>query len=280
MTGNAWISRLLKSPSSTNPAEQVLDITPMAEWFTQSNPPRAMTIAIGTGAPEPEPWENTVPPSAGKTNTAGVEIIKHFEGLRTTAYLDPVGILTIGYGHTSAAGPPTVYPGMTITAAEAEAILRRDLNLFEQGVDEVLTIATNEDQFSAMVSFSFNVGLGAFRDSTLLRKHNSADFAGAAAEFRRWVYADGQVLPGLVRRREAERALYLSEDYTQFLQRETELIETSISSNRGRRVVGILATAAATIGLLWGVNHWAEWTQSPELTPADVPEAVEDSGTE
>jgi GH24 family phage-related lysozyme (muramidase) len=71
------------------------------------------------------------------------------------------------------------------------------------------TITTRENQFSAMVSFAFNVGLNAYRGSTLLRKHNAGDFAGAAAEFPRWVYAGGEVLPGLVRRREAERTLYL-----------------------------------------------------------------------
>lgn len=275
MTGNAWISRLLKSPSSTNPTEQVLDITPMAEWFTQGNPPRAMTIAIGSGAPEPDEWAGSVPPSSGQTNAAGIDIIKHFEGLRTTAYLDPVGIWTIGYGHTSAAGPPTVYAGMTITAAEAEVILRRDLDVFEQGVDAALTIATNEDQFSAMVSFSFNVGLGAFRDSTLLRKHNVGDFAGAAEEFRRWVYGDGQVLPGLVRRREAERALYLSEDYTQFFTRESEPAATSPPINRRRRAAGIVVAAAAAIGLLWGANHWAE-----RANLSAPPPAVEDGRAE
>jgi len=115
------------------------------------------------------------------------------------------------------AGPPQVYPGMVITQAEAEAILRRDLQVFETGVRNALTIATNSDQFSAMVSFAFNVGVGDFSGSTLLRKHNAGDFAGAANEFLRWVYAGGQFLPGLERRRKAERALYLSQDYTIYL---------------------------------------------------------------
>jgi GH24 family phage-related lysozyme (muramidase)/uncharacterized protein YcbK (DUF882 family) len=217
MVGGSWISRLTKSPSPNNPAEQVLNITGMAKWFATDAAPNAMTIAIGTGAPEPPQWEDPeTPPNSGQINDDGVELIKHFEGLRTTAYRDPVGIWTIGYGHTSMAGPPTVYEGMTITAAEAETILRQDLNVFEQGVNDAITIATNADQFSAMVSFSFNVGVSAFRNSTLLRKHNAADFAGAADEFLRWVYADGQVLPGLVRRRKAERALYLSEDWRQY----------------------------------------------------------------
>jgi GH24 family phage-related lysozyme (muramidase) len=207
MQGGVWLSRITKSDSTSNPQEQVLDVTGMAAWFDRPDYPTAMTISLGTGAPEPEPWQ---PPQNGQINAAGLALIKEFEGLRTTAYRDPVGIWTIGYGHTSMAGPPQVYEGMTITAAEAEAILQQDLDLFEQGVTDALTITTNENQFSAMVSFSFNVGLGAYRNSTLLRKHNAGDFAGAANEFLRWIYADGQILPGLVRRREAERSLYLS----------------------------------------------------------------------
>jgi GH24 family phage-related lysozyme (muramidase) len=206
MQGNVWISRITKSPSSTNPQEQVVNITGMEAWFNRSDSPKGMTVSMGTGAPEPEQW---VPPQSGQINQAGLDLIKHFEGLRTTAYKDPVGIWTIGYGHTSMAGPPPVYEGMTITTAEAEIILKQDLDIFERGVTDALTITTNENQFSAMVSFSFNVGLRAYRNSTLLKKHNAGDFAGAANEFPRWVYADGQVLPGLVRRREAERALYL-----------------------------------------------------------------------
>jgi GH24 family phage-related lysozyme (muramidase) len=208
MQGNVWISRITKSPSGNNPQEQVLSITGMEAWFNRADAPTAMTFSFGTGAPEPEQWQ---PSHSGQINAAGLELIKHFEGLRTTAYLDPVGIWTIGYGHTSMAGPPPVYEGLTITAAEAETILQQDLDLFERGVAEALTIATRDDPFSAMVSFSFNVGLKAYRDSTLLRKHNAGDFAGAADEFLRWVYADGQILPGLVRRRQAERALYLSQ---------------------------------------------------------------------
>ena len=210
MRGNTWISRLTKTPSAANPQEQVLNITGMAAWFERPDYPTAMTFAMGTGAPEPDPW---VPSHSGKTNPAGIALIKHFEGLRLTAYQDPVGIWTIGYGHTSMAGPPPVVEGMTITAAEAEAILKQDLDLFERGVADALTIITNDDQFSAMVSFAFNVGLGAFRNSTLLRKHNAGDFAGAADEFPRWIYADGQILPGLVRRRQAERALYLGQNW-------------------------------------------------------------------
>ncbi|PZV10085.1 MAG: hypothetical protein DCF21_18830 [Leptolyngbya sp.] len=124
---------------------------------------------------------------------------------------------TIGYGHTSAAGPPQVYRGLTITRAEAEEILKRDLTKYEKAVTRAVTRTPKSDQFSALVSFTFNVGAGNLQSSTLLSKHNAGDFAGAAEEFGRWVYAGGNVMPGLVRRRRAERALYRSENWRQFL---------------------------------------------------------------
>ncbi|MEM0979295.1 MAG: lysozyme [Cyanobacteria bacterium P01_H01_bin.58] len=146
-------------------------------------------------------------------NNDGLTLVKGFEGLELQAYRDSVGVWTIGYGHTSAAGPPDVYAGQSITEAEAEAILKRDLELFERGVRDLVQVGLNSNQFSALVVFSFNVGLGALADSTLLRKLNAGDYAGAANEFPRWVKAGGQTLAGLVRRREAEKALFLSQDY-------------------------------------------------------------------
>jgi GH24 family phage-related lysozyme (muramidase) len=219
MQGGYWISRITKYPSQTNPKEKIVNINGVRSWFTRPDYPRAMTVAIGTGAPEPDPMPAKPPPSqsSGKTNASGLEIIKHFEGLRTTSYQDSVGVWTIGYGHTSMAGPPTVGPGMTISTAEAENILKRDLGVFEKAVADATTRQPNDDQFSAMVSFTFNVGSNALRTSTLLKKHNGGDFAGAADEFLKWVYAGGQKLPGLERRRKAERALYLSQNYHQFI---------------------------------------------------------------
>ncbi|MBE9138318.1 lysozyme [Nodosilinea sp. LEGE 07088] len=153
-------------------------------------------------------------------NAAGLEIVKGFEGLRLDAYPDP-GTggepWTIGYGHTSAAGAPRVYPGLTITRADAENILKRDLGKYEQAVASAVTRPLTSDQFSALVSFTFNVGAGNLRSSTLLQKLNAGDIAGASDEFSRWVYAAGRVLPGLQRRRRAERALFRSENWQQFL---------------------------------------------------------------
>lgn len=145
-----------------------------------------------------------------QTNQAGIDLIKEFEGVRLTAYRDPVGVLTIGYGHTSAAGYPDVEPGMTITAAEAESILRRDLQQYEAAVSNAVKVPLTANQFAALVSFTYNLGPGNLRSSTLLWKLNTGDYAGAAGEFPRWNKAGGKVLRGLTRRREAERALFQS----------------------------------------------------------------------
>ena len=150
-----------------------------------------------------------------QTNEAGVALIKRFEGLRLAAYPDPAhgwAVPTIGYGHTSAAGAPQVKRGMRITEAEAEAVLRADLGQYERAVTEAVTVPLTGNQFSALASFTFNLGAGNLRSSTLLSKLNRGDHAGAAAEFTRWNRARGAVLPGLTRRREAERDLFLTPD--------------------------------------------------------------------
>ena len=139
------------------------------------------------------------------TSQAGIDLITSFEGCRLTAYQDSVGVWTIGYGHTSG-----VYQGMTITEEEAIAFLRQDLKTGENAVNSNVTYGINQNQFDALVSFTFNVGTGNFTSSTLLKKLNAGDVNGAANEFDRWIYAGGQVLEGLVRRRAAEKQMFLS----------------------------------------------------------------------
>ncbi|MTH76301.1 glycoside hydrolase family protein [Paracoccus aestuariivivens] len=143
-----------------------------------------------------------------KTNNAAFALIREFEGLRTTAYYDTGNVLTIGYGHTSAAGAPRVMAGMKITAAEAAEILTRDVVGAESDVAEMVKVPLTENQFGALVSFVFNLGRGQVASSTLLRKLNAGDYAGAAEQFGRWIYDDGVKLDGLIRRRAAERALF------------------------------------------------------------------------
>lgn len=134
---------------------------------------------------------------------AGLDLIKQFEGLYLKAYRCPAGVPTIGYGHTAG-----VAMGQTITQQQADDYLRRDVRQFERAVARLVRVPLTQGQFDALVSFAFNLGEGALAQSTLLRLLNSGDYAGAAAQFDRWNKAGGRVLPGLVRRRAAERALF------------------------------------------------------------------------
>jgi len=141
-----------------------------------------------------------------KISAKGLSLIKSFEGLELKAYKDSVGVITIGYGSTGS----HVSMGQTITETQAEALLLSDVSRFERGVTDLVKVPLSQNQFDALVSFSFNLGLANLKSSTLLRKLNSLDYAGAALEFPRWNKAKGRVLPGLTRRREAEKKLFLS----------------------------------------------------------------------
>ncbi len=127
------------------------------------------------------------------------------------AYRDSVGVWTIGYGHTSAAGDPVVRPGMVISDVQADQILSRDLMMFESGVSKLLLGVKNVEQreFDALVSLAFNIGLGNLRSSSLLRAYRAGDKMTAARKFMDWNRAGGRVLPGLTTRRAKERAWFL-----------------------------------------------------------------------
>lgn len=140
---------------------------------------------------------------ARKVNQAGLDLIKRFEGLRLDAYLCPAGVWTIGYGHTG-----DVKAGDRITEHQADVILALDVERFEAGVETAVP-GTRDNEFAALVSFAFNLGLAALGGSTLLKKLRAGDRVGAAAEFMKWTHAAGHVLPGLVKRRAAERDLFL-----------------------------------------------------------------------
>ncbi len=136
-------------------------------------------------------------------NDAALELIKRHEGLRTTAYKCPAGVWTLGYGHTR-----YVRQGQQCTETQAEVWLMDDLRESEQAVDYLVKVPLTDNQRGALVSFVFNVGAGNFAASTLLRKLNAGDYAGAADEFARWNKASGKVLAGLTRRRAAEAELF------------------------------------------------------------------------
>ncbi len=145
-----------------------------------------------------------------KMTDEGLALIKRFEGLRLVAYRDAVGVWTIGYGHTSMAGEPIVKPDLRITGDEAHAILARDVEAFARGVRELVTVNISDAQFSALVSFAYNVGLGAFKRSSVLAAVNAQHFDAVPRRFSLWSKAGGRILPGLVKRRAAEAALFVS----------------------------------------------------------------------
>jgi lysozyme len=138
-----------------------------------------------------------------KTGVLGLALIKHFEGLRLSAYDDGVGIWTVGYGHTAG-----VKRGQTITEAEAEAFLRDDLAGAEAAVTKLAKTPLNQNEFDALVSFVFNCGAAAFAGSTLLRQLNGGDKSAVPEELARWNHAAGRVMAGLTKRRAAEAALW------------------------------------------------------------------------
>lgn len=150
---------------------------------------------------QPTPLANGESPLA--VSTTGIELIKHFEGLELQAYRDPVGIWTIGYGHTA-----TAKDGMTVTKAEADELLRRDLRGAAADVRSAVTVTLSTNQFDALVSWTFNLGIGNLKKSTLLKVLNQGDHERVPDEMRRWTYAGGQQFDGLIRRRNAEAILW------------------------------------------------------------------------
>lgn len=147
-------------------------------------------------------------PTGRKMNAAGMRILKECEGLYLNSYKCPAGVWTIGYGCTKG-----IRPGMTISEAEAEEMLRKELTEFEKGVERILShIPLNENQFSALVSLTYNCGMEPITEGmTIRRKLEARDYRGAAEGFLLWNKGGGRVLPGLVKRREMERKLFLTE---------------------------------------------------------------------
>jgi len=160
-------------------------------------------------------------------NEAGLDLIKQFEGLRLQAYTDAVGLVTIGYGHEIKVGESI---SSTITEEEATAFLLWDTALAARAVDRLVTVPISDNQFDALVSFVFNVGSVRFASSDLLNKLNAGDYAGASDEFLKWDHAGGHVLPGLTRRRQAERDLFEKPD-----DEETNLQVSQSSAESQRR---------------------------------------------
>lgn len=150
-----------------------------------------------------------------RTSAAGLDLIKSFEGLELAAYLCPAGVWTIGYGHTDAAGPPKVVPGMTVTRNEAESLLKSDLIKYERAVSSAVKVPLTQNQFDALVSFTYNCGIGALQKSTLLKRLKRGEYDAVPAELMKWNKAGGKELAGLTRRRRAEAKLWRGIDSSQ-----------------------------------------------------------------
>lgn len=147
-----------------------------------------------------------------KTSSQGRKFIEGFEGLYLKTYNDGTGVQTIGYGHTTAAGPPKVYRGQVITEEQADQILSDDLGKVETQVNTLVRVPINQNQFDALVSFHFNTG--ALGRSTVLKKLNAGDTKGAADALLLYNRGGGRVMAGLVRRRQAERKMFLTPSKT------------------------------------------------------------------
>ena len=135
---------------------------------------------------------------------AAAKIISEFEGTRLVAYTDPIGIWTVGVGHTG----PDVKPNMRITSSDAVRLLYDDMMEADKAIDELVEVPLRENPRAALISFIFNVGRNAFRTSTLLKLINAGNFSAASSQFARWNKAGGVPLTGLDRRRAAERKLF------------------------------------------------------------------------
>jgi GH24 family phage-related lysozyme (muramidase) len=142
-----------------------------------------------------------------------IELIKEFEGFSATAYKDGGGVWTVGYGTTHIGG---ISIGQYATCTEPEAcqMILDEVNPISYKISKMVTVHLTQNQFDALVDFTYNLGIGAFGNSTLLKKLNAGDYEGAANEFLRWDHDNGKKVAGLTRRRIAERALFLRPDYT------------------------------------------------------------------
>ncbi|MCX2699345.1 lysozyme [Ochrobactrum chromiisoli] len=174
-----------------------------------------------------------------RINAAGLSLIKQWEGLRTTAYRDVAGILTIGYGHTSTAGAPKVTPGMAIGDNEAERILKADLAKFEARVERLVKVPLADNQFAVLVSCDFNTG-------ALHKKLNKGDYDAVLGELAKWVNAGGKKVHGLVNRRAAEAGLWAKGAFvsSNTVTATTKANKTDVATIGGAGAAG----AAATVG--------------------------------
>lgn len=204
---------------------------------------KTFTLALPDQIPEIEMAQRR---GTQRINQAGLDLIKGYEGCELTAYQDQVGVWTIGYGHTKG-----VRPGLTITQTQADQWLQEDVEEYETAVTECVQVNINENQFSALVSFSFNLGAFALFESTLLKLLNQGKILEAANEFPRWNKAGGAPALGLTRRRLSERALFLGKDWRPY--RGFEMLRFSSPPMQGE-FVRFVQTTVKNAGFNLSVN--------------------------
>lgn len=139
----------------------------------------------------------------------GVQLISHFEGLRLNAYQDSVGVWTIGFGTTIFPNGQQVKDGDCCTIQQANSYMLHDLKRFEAAVSKAVQVPLNQHQFDALVSLAYNIGAGAFQNSTLVKILNTGDYQAASHQFDVWIKAGGKTVQGLVNRRAIEKACFL-----------------------------------------------------------------------
>ena len=143
-----------------------------------------------------------------KCSQEGLELIKKFEGCKLKSYKCPAGVWTIGYGHTE-----DIKEDDIVSPEEANKLLRADVFKFEEYVTDNVIVNLTQNQFDALVAWTFNLGVGNLRNSTMLKKLNNADYTSVPFEMKRWNKAGGKTLDGLVRRRQAESLLFESKEW-------------------------------------------------------------------
>lgn len=179
---------------------------------------------------------------ARQINAHGLDKLKQWEGLRKTAYKDSAGVWTIGYGHTAAAGSPRPTPKMTITEQKAEEILTSDLTQYEKAVEQSVKVTLTDNQFAALVSFTYNVGIGAFKNSTLLKKLNKGEYDAVPSEMMKWVKCGGKQNQGLINRRRAEGYLWMEGEFVSSKDVTPEVTKNNIALKP--EVIAPIVTAA------------------------------------
>lgn len=192
------------------------------------------------------------------TSPSGVKAIQKHEGLVLETYVDAVGVPTIGYGHT---GSKHAFPNNKITKAKATELLKQDLKDAENAIHKYVNVDLSQEQFDALVSLVFNIGVGNFAKSTLLKKLNRGDYLGAADEFPKWRKGGGRVLPGLVTRRAEERALFLRGTD---LQETDDAFESNIEPDSPKSSVRLSEPGVVGTASLLGVGGLSEVTQALE----------------